>query len=60
MAAIDTFIDGSNVRCQPFTWTKTADETLTKATVGQRSLLTRHLLRKLLVMAEAVDSYLSQ
>jgi transposase len=26
IAAIETFIDGWNERCQPFTWTKTADE----------------------------------
>ena len=25
-AAIETFIDGWNDRCHPFTWTKTADE----------------------------------
>ena len=42
IAAIETFIDGWNERCQPFTWTKTADEILTKATGGQRSSFTRH------------------
>ncbi len=26
IAAIEAFIDGWNERCQPFTWTKTADE----------------------------------
>ena len=26
IAAIETFIDGWNERCQPFTWTKTADD----------------------------------
>ena len=26
IAAIETFIDGWNERCQPFTWTKTVDE----------------------------------
>jgi transposase len=31
IAAIETFIDGWNERCEPFTWTKTADEILTKA-----------------------------
>jgi hypothetical protein len=36
--AIETYID----RCQPFTWTKTADEILTKATSGQRTSSTRH------------------
>ena len=31
IAAIETFIDGWNDRCQPFVWTKTADDILTKA-----------------------------
>ena len=31
IAAIERFIDGWNERCQPFIWTKTADEILTKA-----------------------------
>jgi len=31
IAAIETYIDGWNERCQPFTWTKTADQILTKA-----------------------------
>ena len=30
IAAISNFIDGWNERCQPFVWTKTADEILTK------------------------------
>ena len=42
IAAIETYIDGWNDRCQPFTWTKTADEILTKATGGQRTSFTRH------------------
>jgi transposase len=42
VAAIETFIQGWNQRCQPFTWTKTADEVLKKATGGQRSSFTRH------------------
>ena len=42
IAAIETFIDGWNERCQPFTWTKTADDILTKARPGQRSSFTRH------------------
>ena len=42
IAAIRGFIDGWNDRCQPFTWTKTADEILTKATGGQRTSFTRH------------------
>jgi hypothetical protein len=31
IGAIRTFIDAYNQRCQPFTWTKTADQILTKA-----------------------------
>ena len=42
IAAIETFIDGWNERCQPIVWTETADEILTKATGGQRSSFTRH------------------
>jgi transposase len=42
ISAIETFIDGWNERCQPFTWTKTADEILTKAIGGQRTSFTRH------------------
>ena len=42
IAAIETYIDGWNERCQPFTWTKTADQILEKATSGQRSSFTRH------------------
>ncbi len=40
--AIGNYIDGWNERCQPFTWTKTADQLLAKATGGQRSSFTRH------------------
>jgi hypothetical protein len=43
ITAIETFIDGwSGRRCQPFTWTKAADEILAKATGGQRTSFTRH------------------
>jgi transposase len=42
IAAIETFIDGWNDRCHPFTWTKTPDQILAKATSGQRSSFTRH------------------
>ena len=42
IGAIEAFIDGWNERCQPFTWTKTADQILEKATSGQRSSFTRH------------------
>jgi hypothetical protein len=31
IGAIRAFIDGYNERCQPFRWTKTADQILTKA-----------------------------
>ena len=31
ITAIETFIDAWNDRCEPFVWTKTADEVLTKA-----------------------------
>ena len=43
ITAIETYIDAWNERCQPFTWTKTADDILTKTTSGQRSSFTRHL-----------------
>ena len=33
VAAIGTFIDGWNGRCQPFVWTKTPDEILAHATL---------------------------
>jgi transposase len=42
IAAIEAFIDGWNERCHPFSWTKTADEILTKAKGGQRTSFTRH------------------
>ena len=42
IAKIGQFIDGWNDRCQPFTWTKTADEIIPKATSGQRTSFTRH------------------
>jgi hypothetical protein len=32
IAAIETFIDSWNERCEPFIWTKTPDQILTKAT----------------------------
>jgi transposase len=41
-SAIRRFIDSWNDRCQPFTWTKTADEIIPKATGGQRTSFTRH------------------
>ena len=41
ITAIRAFIDGYNYRCLPFTWTKTADEILPRAT-RQRSSDARH------------------
>ena len=41
-AAIRTFIDGWNDRCQPFIWTKTADQILDQRHRGQRTSFTRH------------------
>jgi transposase len=41
IAAIETYIDGWNDRCQPFTWTKTADQILTKA-ARKKTSNTRH------------------
>ena len=42
IAAIETFIDGWYDRCQPFTWTKTADELLPRSKPGKRTSSTRH------------------
>ena len=41
ITAIETFIDGWNQRCEPFVWTKSADDILTKAHRKQTSN-TRH------------------
>jgi transposase len=40
--AIQGFIDAWNDRCEPFTWTKTADHLIDHATPGQRKSFTRH------------------
>jgi transposase len=40
--AIGAFIDGWNDRCQPFTWTKSADELLDHCRPGKRTSFTRH------------------
>jgi len=40
--AIGSYIDGWNERCEPFTWTKTVDDILKKATSGQRPSFSRH------------------
>jgi transposase len=42
ITAIQIYTDAWNERCQPFTWTKTADEIIPKATGGQRTSFTRH------------------
>jgi hypothetical protein len=42
IAAIRQFIDGWNDRCEPFVWTKTADQILPHATGSQRTSFTRH------------------
>ncbi len=45
ITAIGTFIDGWNDRCQPFTWTKTADELLLHCRPATRTSFTRHWAR---------------
>ena len=42
ITAIETFIDGWNDRCRPFTWTKTASELLPHCRPGKRTSFTRH------------------
>ena len=42
IGAIETYIDGWNERCQPFTWTKTADQILDQYKPGPRTSFTRH------------------
>jgi transposase len=42
ITAIETFIDGWNERCHPFTWTKPADELLPHSRPGKRTSFTRH------------------
>ena len=42
IAAIDAFIDGWNDRCHPFTWTKTADEILSRCRPGKGAPFTQH------------------
>jgi transposase len=42
ITAIETFIDGWNDRCHPFTWTKTADQLLPHCRPGKRTSFTRH------------------
>ncbi len=42
IAAIETFTDGWNDCCRPFTWTKTADQLLPHCRPGKRTSFTRH------------------
>ena len=42
IAAIGIFIDGWNERCEPFVWTKTADQIIPKATRGKDTSNARH------------------
>jgi transposase len=42
IAAIEAFIDGWNDRCEPFVWTKTADDLIGKARPRQTTSNTRH------------------
>lgn len=42
VTAIETFIDGWNERCEPFVWTKTADEVVSNAVPHKKTSDTRH------------------
>ena len=42
IAAIEIFIDGWNERCEPFVWTKPADDIIKKAIRGKTTSLARH------------------
>lgn len=42
IGSITRFIDNWNTDCQPFTWTKTADEIIPHATRGKGTSLARH------------------
>jgi len=42
IGAIETFVDGWNERCQPFTWTWPADELIKRATRGHTTSIARH------------------
>ena len=42
ITAIENFIDGWNERCEPFTWTKTADDLIKKAVRGKTTSLAQH------------------
>ncbi len=42
IGAIEIFIDGWNERCEPFVWTKTADQLIPQATRGHTTSIARH------------------
>ncbi len=42
IGAIEIFIDGWNDRCEPFIWTKTADQIIPHATRGHATSIARH------------------
>jgi hypothetical protein len=42
ITAIETFIDGWNERCEPFVWTKTADDIVAKSRSRKKTSDTRH------------------
>ncbi len=42
IAAIETFIDGWNERCEPFVWSKTADQIIPHATRSHTTSIARH------------------
>jgi transposase len=42
IGAIGIFIDSWNERCEPFVWTKTADEIIPRATRGKHTSIARH------------------
>ena len=42
IGAIEVFIDGWNERCEPFIWTKTADQIIPHATRGHSTSIARH------------------
>jgi transposase len=46
IGAIDVCIDGWNERCEPFVWTKTADEIIPHATRGHATSIARHQFRE--------------
>jgi len=42
IGAIEIFIDGWNERCEPFVWTKTADQLIPHATRSRTTSIARH------------------